>query len=218
MSRRFSLGMVGIGGLLLALVAVAELTVNAALLSQVRARYGEVAAGHLQRLGDVMVEVQSSSDLARLKAINAFFNAFAFRADSQQWGVIDYWATPFELMAKEGGDCEDFAIAKYFALRALGIGDEHLRLMYVRARNGELNQAHMVLAYYPVTDAEPLVLDNLRPEILPASMRGDLQPVYSFNGQGLWQAKARGLGQSVASGGGSVPQWQALTERIERGD
>lgn len=218
MIRRSGLGLVVITSVLLALAAVADLTVDAALVAQVRARYGEQAAHHLQRLGVLMADLGSRSDLARLKAINSFFNEFAFRADSAQWGTVDYWATPFELMAKEGGDCEDFAIAKYFALRSLGIGDEHLRLMYVRARNGELNQAHMVLAYYPLVDAEPLVLDNLRPEILPASARGDLQPVYSFNGQGLWQAKARGLGQSVSSGDASVPQWQRLTERIERGD
>lgn len=206
------------GGALLALMAAADLSVDAALVAQVRARYGMVAAQHLQRLGALMLELATRSELARLKAINQFFNAFTFRTDSEQWGTADYWATPFELMAKEGGDCEDFAIAKYFALRALGMADEHLRLMYVRARNGELNQAHMVLAYYPVVDAEPLVLDNLRPEILPASARGDLQPVYSFNGQGLWQAKARGLGQSITGAGANVPQWQTLTERIERGD
>ena len=218
MIRRSGPWLAVISGALLALVAVADLTVDAALIAQVRARYGGAAAYHLQRLGELMTELNTRSDLARLKAINSFFNEFAFRADVDQWGAVDYWATPFELMAKEGGDCEDFAIAKYFALRSLGIGDEHLRLMYVRARNGELNQAHMVLAYYPLVDAEPLVLDNLRAEILPASARGDLQPVYSFNGQGLWQAKARGLGQSVTGAGSNVPQWQTLTERIERGD
>ncbi|HET19999.1 MAG TPA: sulfate adenylyltransferase, partial [Chromatiales bacterium] len=61
----------------------------------------------------------------------------------------------------------------------------------------QLNAAHMVLTYYPEPSAEPLVLDNLVPDIRLASRRQDLVPVYSFNGDGLWLAKERGLGRFV---------------------
>lgn len=215
-SGRFRLGLAGLW--LVAAAGLAELTVDADLLAKIGRRYGAAAVQQVTALGALMDSLRDSSDMARLKAINGFFNVYSFRSDESQWGRPDYWATPFELMAVGGGDCEDFAIAKYFALRSLGIADEHLRLMYVRARTGALNQAHMVLAYYPLADAEPLVLDNLVTDILPASARTDLQPVYSFNGQGLWQAKARGLGQSVDGGSGAVTQWQGLLERIERGE
>ncbi len=198
--------------------AFADLTFSSALLAKVEQRYGAIAAQRLRTLNEQLEQVRGSSALARLKVVNSHFNGYSFRSDQQQWGRVDYWATPFELMAAGSGDCEDFAIAKYFALRSLGIDDDHLRLMYVRARTGNLNQAHMVLAYYPLADAEPLVLDNLVPDILPASARRDLQPVYSFNGRGLWQAKARGLGKSVDGGDGGVPQWQELLTRIERGE
>ncbi len=197
-------------------VVVADLTINSALLERVELRYGLLAAQRLSTLNSELGRVRDGSELARLKAVNSHFNSYLFRSDQQQWGRIDYWATPFELMAAGAGDCEDFAIAKYFALRSLGIGDDHLRLMYVRVRTASLNQAHMVLAYYPLADAEPLVLDNLVAEILPASARRGLRPVYSFNGKGLWQAKARGLGKSVDDG--DVPQWQDLLNRIERGE
>lgn len=198
--------------------ALADLTFSSALLAKVEQRYGSLAAQRLTTLNTELEQVRGSSELARLKVVNSHFNGYSFRSDQQQWGRVDYWATPFELMAAGAGDCEDFAIAKYFALRSLGIDDDHLRLMYVRARTGNLNQAHMVLAYYPLADAEPLVLDNLVPDILPASARRDLQPVYSFNGRGLWQAKARGLGKSIDGGDGGVPQWQDLLTRIERGE
>lgn len=92
------------------------------------------------------------------------------------------------------GDCEDFAIAKYFSLIAMGMAPAKMRMVYVRAQNGGVVQAHMVLAYYPEPNAEPLILDNLITDMRPASRRPDLAPVFSFNAEGLWQ----GVGPSSA--------------------
>ena len=44
----------------------------------------------------------------------------------------------------------------------------------------------MVLAYYATPDSEPLLLDNLKPQIKPASQRKDLLPVYAFNNEGIY--------------------------------
>lgn len=115
----------------------------------------------------------------QLKLVNDFFNLkVKFESDSQIWNKNDYWATPMQTLGIRRGDCEDFSIAKYFTLVAIGVPEDKLRLMYVQAL--KYNQAHMVLAYYPTPDAEPLVLDNLIPEILPAGSRKDLKPVYSL--------------------------------------
>ncbi|SEK99048.1 Predicted transglutaminase-like cysteine proteinase [Roseateles sp. YR242] len=131
----------------------------------------------------------------RLTVINNFFNQrIAFRDDTEVWGVIDYWATPLELLDKGRGDCEDYAIAKYMSLLAAGVPQARLRMVYVRAQFQGRSQAHMVLAYYPQPDAEPLILDNINPEIRAASQRGDLTPVFSFNGEGLWT----GVGATTA--------------------
>ena len=74
-----------------------------------------------------------------------------------------------------------------------------LRLVYVRAQLNGGVQAHMVLAYYAAPEAEPLILDNLVSEIRPASRRPDLAPVFSFNGEGLWQGVgAQSAGDPVA--------------------
>lgn len=114
-----------------------------------------------------------------LKMVNDFFNQkVKFESDASVWNKNDYWATPMQTLKLKRGDCEDFSIAKYFTLVTAGIPEEKLRLMYVQAL--KFNQAHMVLAYYPAPDAEPLVLDNLNQEILPASARTDLRPVYSL--------------------------------------
>lgn len=114
-----------------------------------------------------------------LKMVNDFFNQkIKFESDLSVWNKNDYWATPMQTLSMKRGDCEDFSIAKYFTLVAAGVPEEKLRLMYVQAL--KFNQAHMVLAYYPSPEAEPLVLDNLNHDIFPASARSDLKPVYSL--------------------------------------
>lgn len=129
---------------------------------------------------------------AKVTSVNRFFNQrIRFIDDVVVWGQTDYWATPLETLHKGAGDCEDYAIAKYFTLLALGIPPARLRLTYVRAamnREGEVSFIpHMVLAYYPQPGKEPLVLDNLIESIQPASARADLRPVFSFNSEGLWE-------------------------------
>jgi predicted transglutaminase-like cysteine proteinase len=129
--------------------------------------------------------------------------------DTVHWGVVDYWATPAESVGSDGGDCEDFSIAKYFLLKELGVPIGRLRMTYVKAIR--LNQAHMVLAYYPRPDADPLVLDNLEDTVRPASERTDLVPVYSFNDEEVWM-EARGRSGSPRQ----IRNWSAMIERLEQ--
>jgi predicted transglutaminase-like cysteine proteinase len=119
--------------------------------------------------------------------VNQFWDqALMESEDITVWGRVDYWATPLESLAKGAGDCEDYVIGKYFSLLYLGVAPEKLRLVYVRARVGGQNIAHMVLGYYPQPMAEPLVLDSLVDRIQPAHLRPDLTPVFSFNAEGIY--------------------------------
>ena len=93
-------------------------------------------------------------------------------------------------MGRAAGDCEDFAIAKYMTLLMLGIGNQNLRLIYVRAKVGGATVAHMVLGFYPQPTEEPMILDNLITSVRAASQRSDLAPVFSFNSEGLWAGGA----------------------------
>lgn len=128
-------------------------------------------------------------DAASLAAVNDFFNRrIAQDSDRHVWGRPDYWTTLGELLGKGAGDGEDFAIAKYFTLRALGVPDARLRLVYARATGAARpnGPVHLVLAWFPAGGRDPLLLDNRDVLVKPASLRADLKPVFSFNGAESW--------------------------------
>lgn len=186
--------------------------ISDALLSQVEKTYGSSARHRINRWEQLFESLQSSTDQQKLAGVNRFFNAMRFISDAEHWGKSDYWATPVEFIASNGGDCEDFSIAKYYTLRELGIPEERLYLTYVKAL--KLNQAHMVLAYFESPHQEPVVLDNLIDEIKKASLRKDLLPIYSFNAEGLWLAKERERGQLVGSSK-RLSRWEELKKRLQ---
>ena len=178
-------------------------------------RFGPASLGSYRDWQKLLQESAQQTAPAKLKQVNDFFNRrVKFGDDQEIWGQSDYWATPMETLGKGAGDCEDFTIAKYFTLLLLNIPDEKMRLIYVQARIGGVNssitQAHMVLAYYPTPEVDPLILDNLVNDMQPASRRSDLLPVFSFNTQGLWQGTT---GVRGAGGPASLSRWQELLRR-----
>ncbi len=112
----------------------------------------------------------------QLTEVNRTVNRVRYRDDQDNWGQPDYWAAPREFLAR-GGDCEDFAIAKYHALRALGYGAEDLRLLILF--DTKRATVHAVLAV--VLDGQVLVLDNLRGAILPLGDLPHYRVRYSLN-------------------------------------
>ena len=177
------------------------------------ATYGDDAHERAKKWRNIMVDNQFDSDWHKIKKVNYFFNkTITYQNDLALWGKKDYWASPAETIGRGKGDCEDFAIAKYFSLTSLGVNENKLRLMYVRQLS--LNQPHMVLIYFENPKDIPFVLDNYNHKVLPASKRRDLKPIYSFNAQGLWMAKAKGLGRKVNNSRG-VSAWDNLVQRIE---
>lgn len=203
--------------LLVSLAALAQeiVGITEAQIAKLAAQFGPVAKSRLGGWRDLLnnPKYKKLPEEDKLRVVNDFMNLTQFIADLKHWGKEDYWATPLEFLSTDGGDCEDYSIAKYFTLRALGVPDEKLRITYVK----ELvvyNEPHMVLAYFPTPDAEPVVLDNINPAIRPASQRTDLLPVYSFNGSGLWLAKEQtGRGQSVG-GSDRIGHWRDLQARL----
>lgn len=163
-------------------------------MNQAAQRIGPRAVASVRALQPLLAGASAMDERTLLATVNDFFNRrVVFTEDAVAWGSDDYWASPLETLERGQGDCEDYAIAKYFSLMAAGVPVAKLRLVYVRATIGGPGgavQAHMVVAYYAQTGAEPLILDNLVGEVRPASRRPDLTPVFSFNSEGLWQGAA----------------------------
>lgn len=187
------------------------------ILELAQERYGDDAVKTINAWQHMIRRNQATAATDKLLSINIFFNQrILFSDDQRTWNRPDYWATPLETMGRRQGDCEDFSIAKYVSLLLAGVPDEQLRLVYVKARIGSvsknLTQAHMVVAYYPTPNADPLILDNLNPQILPASQRRDLLPVFSFNSSGLW---IQGQNKPVGSAKKRLSRWRNLLTRMQ---
>ena len=151
---------------------------------------GPAALRGARREFEAMVLAASLLDLdARAAFANVAINrcvAYALDPPSAPGG--DVWATPFETLARGAGDCEDFAIAKFYLLLASGAPREGVRLLYAIRRwpdPAAKPQPHLVtLTGWPF--ANPCVLDSVNPLVVPLSQRDDLEPIFSFDQRAIW--------------------------------
>lgn len=126
--------------------------------------------------------LSGESELARLEAVNSFYNKVRYVEDQQNYGVSDYWATPDEFV-RRGGDCEDYVIAKYVALKAMGFSESQLRLAVVQDTWKGI--PHAVLVVY--TSSGVKFLDNQYKSVKDADGFTRYRPIYSINAGGWWR-------------------------------
>jgi len=158
----------------------------------------------------LITQHREESEPVKVRRVNEFINQMRYAEDNHKWGQPDYWATPLEFIAKNGGDCEDYAIAKYFTLRQMGVPEKRLRITYARVLPSL--ESHMLLYYYPENGSEAVVMDNRTAEIKAASERRDLLPVYSFNQEAYWLNRADGSLQYIGPAR-KLGRWQGLLAR-----
>ncbi len=130
---------------------------------------------------EFIADLQGQDLKSQLKEVNRAFNSKRYILDANNWGEDDYWATPYQFL-KKNGDCEDYAIAKYYSLKALGVPIEDMRVVALQDLN--LDLGHAVLVVY-VGD-EPMLLDNQISSVVPANSIRHYQPVFSINETGWW--------------------------------
>ena len=179
-------------------------------------RYGMEGSRAISEWRQFLTAADKLPEKEQLREVNEYVNLkVRFGNDTTIWGQPDYWATPLETLSRGQGDCEDFAIAKYATLKLLGVPGEKLRLTYVKARIGgmysQVTQAHMVLSYYPTPTDLPLVLDNLVSDIMPASQRRDLHPIFSFSIENLWVGSSA---LPAASATARLSRWRDVLNRM----
>ncbi len=118
----------------------------------------------------------SLSAMEQLKTVNSYFNRWPYQLDIDVYGVSDYWATPAEFL-KLSGDCEDYSITKYYALRKLGFAIDDMRIVLLK--DNIRNISHAILAVK--LNGESYVLDNVSNLLLSHLKYEHYVPQYSVN-------------------------------------
>ncbi len=132
-------------------------------------RGGETSSSLLEK-------AKASSGMQRLRFVNAFWNKYPYITDIKNWGKNDYWAIPMEFLAKSG-DCEDYAIVKFYTLCELGIPPASMRIVVLKDTIRKL--AHAVLAVEE--GGKVYILDNVSNAIVTHERLSHYVPAYSLN-------------------------------------
>jgi predicted transglutaminase-like cysteine proteinase len=125
--------------------------------------------------------LKGKSQREQVAAVNDMMNKITYIEDKNNYGTSDKWATPLEFLAR-GGDCEDFAIAKFAFLRALGFSTDAMRIVIVQDKVKRI--AHAILVVQ--TDEGRFVLDNQNKRLETAENVNRYKPVFSINSKSWW--------------------------------
>jgi len=182
---------------------------------EVKNKYGNKAYIRLAAWDKMLIKSKQAKTLKKLKYVNDFFNKIKYKTDMSHWHKNDYWATPIEFTGTAAGDCEDYAIAKYFALLKVGIPEKKLRIAYVKllSKRTKYEESHMILTYYHKPNSTPIVLDNVNKRLKLVSKRKDLKLIYSFNASGLYESKNIGKSQTKV-GANKLYKWKNLVDKL----
>jgi predicted transglutaminase-like cysteine proteinase len=117
----------------------------------------------------------------RIVRANDVLNRVRYVSAAENWHDPDHWETPYEFLAR-GGQCEDYAIAKFMALAQSGVPETALRLVIVH--DFATGYDHAVTVVY--VEGTPMVLDNQIRDVTPAARIHRYRPYYSINRTGWW--------------------------------
>jgi predicted transglutaminase-like cysteine proteinase len=161
----------------------ASTLIPSSLESAAGEKYGKFAKKRFVIINQKLLNnLKSENEIKKLNVVNTWVNGIKYKSDKAVYGVNDYWATLYEFVGKNRGDCEDYTIAKYYILKELGVDPRKMKFTYVVYKDKRGKKiSHMVLAYLkvlkPKSRKDILILDNTNRLILPASKRKDIVKV-----------------------------------------
>lgn len=138
-----------------------------------------------QRWENLLTHLRGKPLAKQVDAVNRFFNAVAYVSDRDNYGIADYWQTPYEMMV-HGGDCEDYAIAKYISLKRLGVPESRMRIIVARDANLD-GTVHAMLEV--MVGSTPVILDNQSPTTMPVANIFHYDPIFAINEAAWWSYK-----------------------------
>lgn len=131
---------------------------------------------------DIVEAAKRRTGRARLGEINRAVN-LAIRpvSDLAQYGQIDVWASPLATLARGAGDCEDYAIAKFVALRRAGLASDDLRIVIMH--DPVRGEDHAVAAAR--LDGRWLTLDNRHMAMVEDVQLLNYRPIFLIEAAGV---------------------------------
>lgn len=145
-----------------------------------------IGKGCLNQQWEAMLKrLQGKSLPVKLEAVNRFFNDIPYISDEENFGISDYWQTPYEMMSN-GGDCEDYAIAKYISLKRLGVAESSMRILVVKDTNLD-GTVHAMLEVKVGDKAH--ILDNQVKAVMPLAKVFHYEPIFAINESKWWSFK-----------------------------
>jgi len=149
------------------------------------------------------------NELKKLNRVNYYINRIIGKSDE-----TNEWITPKEFLIRGRGDCEDYSLTKYFALKKLNIDTNKIYPSVVKVRGSK--DYHMVLLYEK--DNDFLVLDNLSWKMLPLEKRSNLEFYYAFNEKGSYIMKNNKLVKEHGIRRGEVEYFKKMLKDIKEGN
>lgn len=174
----------------------------------------------LLRYKEFLKEAKDFEIEKKLNRVNSYINKIRPKHDqlSNKNGgentIGDYWMTPKEFFIAGSGDCEDYAIAKLYTLKYLGVEPKKLFLSVVKVKGS--STLHMILLYEQHKHLSPLVLDNLSWKVLPLDRRKDLTPLFAFNETTSLDFQNKKLGTYMKIDWGREDKWKELLKKVKK--
>jgi len=180
-------------------------------LQSIEDKLGNSAKKRVICYNNTIESYQEFSQYEQLAKVNYFLNDILPKVDKPNVDKENYWETPKEFLTMGKGDCEDYAIIKYFTLLKLGFEKE--KLFMTVAYEKYTGQYHMVLSYFKDGDKYPLILDNLSFNVVSLQKRKDLVPNMFINDSGVYKLNQDSKLIKVARG---AKQFKELIKRVQK--
>ena len=128
-------------------------------------------------------QLSKTSNIELLKLVNIEVNKVKYISDQKLYHKNDYWATPLEFF-KNGGDCEDYAIAKYMILKSYGINKSKMKIAV--GYDKKQKDLHSVLIV-DMGNNSVYILDNNTDKLINVKDNVTFKPIYTINETGFWK-------------------------------
>lgn len=180
-------------------------------LNDIEKKSGTIAKNRIIDYSQTLASLKTLPKEEQLARVNFYLNQLPFKPDIVNNNNADYWGTPKEFLACGYGDCEDYAIIKYFSLLKLGFSKD--KLFITTSYEKYSGQAHMVLSYFESDNKPPLILDSLSYKVLDLAKRVDLMPKTFINPTGTYKIDAQNNLEKI----GDVPEkFKELLQKVEK--